>query len=60
MREHAEATLAQCMTEGYLTDAAFAERNIQAGRDLGIPEGVIRIVLGVRAFVSRVKKFSGV
>lgn len=60
VREHAEATLAQCMTEGYLTDAAFAERNVQAGRDLGIPEGVIRIMLGVRAFVSRVKKFSGV
>lgn len=59
VREHAEATLVMCMTEDYWTDVAFDERNIQAGRDLGVPERVVRIILGIRALVLRVKKFAG-
>lgn len=59
VREDAEATLVLCMTEDYWTSAAFDERNIQAGRDLGIPEWGIRIILGIRALVLRVKQFAG-
>lgn len=56
VRENAEGTLAACETEDYWTNSAFENRDMQAARDLGIPDWFIRTLLGIRGFKSRVKR----
>lgn len=56
VRESAESTLAACGTENYWSNAAFENRDVQAARDLGIPDWFIRTLVSIREFKSRVKR----
>jgi hypothetical protein len=62
VREQAERTLVLCSTQEYWTSAAFAERrdkdHIEALRNLGVPDWLVRTVLTLRTLRLRVSRFA--
>ena len=58
VRELAERTLALCTSQDHWADAAFDERNVAELRNLGTPEWLVRILLGLRALRLRVRSFA--
>jgi hypothetical protein len=62
VREQAERTLVLCSTQEYWTNAALAERHdkdhIEALRNLGVPDWLVRTLLTLRTLRLRVSRFA--